>query len=274
MEDLQELKEFANNIRIWVIRMVTAAKSGHPGGPLGLADIFAALYKKVLNHNPSQPNWEGRDKLILSNGHVCAVRYAAMALSGYFPLEELLTFRGIQSRLQGHPSTRYMDGLESSSGSLGQGLSVAVGLAIGERLKKKDNIIYVCISDGECGEGMTWEAAQSAVHYKVDNLIAFMDRNFIQIDGFTEDVLKLEPLPKKFESFGWKVLEADGHNFNEILDAFSKAKSLLGQGFPILIVFRTILGKGVSFMENNPKWHGSPPNSEEEAKALEELSKA
>lgn len=269
MEEITEIEELAKNIRVEVIKMVTAAKSGHPGGPLGLADIYAVLYKKIMNHDPSNPEWEKRDRLILSNGHVCAVRYAAMGLTGYFPKEELLTFRKINSRLQGHPSTRYMTGIESSSGSLGQGLSVSVGLALGAKLKKESHKIYACISDGECGEGMTWEAAQSAVHYKLDNLIAFMDRNFIQIDGNTEDVMRLEPLGKKFETFGWNLIEADGHNIPDIIQAFEKAKET--KNGPTLIVFKTVLGKGVSFMENQAKWHGTPPSQEQEAEALKEL---
>ncbi|TGM91075.1 transketolase [Leptospira licerasiae] len=269
MEETKEIKIFANNIRKNVIKMVTAAKSGHPGGPLGLADIYAVLYKKVLNHKPSDPDWEDRDRLILSNGHVCAVRYAAMAQAGFFPESELLTFRNINSKLQGHPSTRYLKGIESSSGSLGQGLSIAVGIALGARLSKKDYKVYACISDGECGEGMTWEAAQSAAHYKTDNLIAFMDKNGIQIDGFTKDVMNLEPLNKKFAAFGWNVLEADGHNVEAIISAFEKAKA--HKGSPTIILFETVLGKGVSFMENNPGWHGTPPNAEQEKKALKEL---
>ncbi|TGN18962.1 transketolase [Leptospira idonii] len=270
MSAIDSAKKFAKDIRIQVIKMVTAANSGHPGGPLGLADIYAALYTKVLNHDPKNPEWAERDRLILSNGHVCAVRYAAMALSGYFPVEDLLTFRGINSYLQGHPSTRYMKGIESSSGSLGQGLSVATGLALGAKLKKENHKIYACISDGECGEGMTWEAAQSAVHYKVDNLIAFMDRNFIQIDGNTEEVMRLEPLNEKFRMFGWNVIDADGHNMEEIFAAFEKAKEHTGS--PTLIVFRTVIGKGVSYMENQAKWHGTPPNKEQEAQALAELA--
>lgn len=270
--ELNELKELAKKIRISVIEMVTGAKSGHPGGPLGLADIYSVLYKKILKHDPKQPNWEDRDKLVLSNGHVCAVRYAAMAHSGYFAVEELKTFRALDSRLQGHPATRYMDGLETSSGSLGQGLAMAVGLALGNKLKKNSNYIFACISDGECGEGMTWEAAQTAVHYKLNNLIAFMDRNFIQIDGNTEEIMKLEPLGKKFETFGWNVIEADGHNIEQIIESFEKSKKH-GNDAPNLIVFKTVLGKGVSFMENNYKWHGTPPSAEDAEKAYAELSK-
>lgn len=269
MIDNNQLKYKANQIRIEIIKMVAAAKSGHPGGPLGLADIFAALYFKILNHKPNNPFWDERDRLVLSNGHVCAVRYASMALAGYFPLEELATFRKLGSRLQGHPSTRYLPEAETSSGSLGQGLSIACGMALGAKLKKQSHKVYACISDGECGEGMTWEAAQSAVHYKLDNLIAFMDRNFIQIDGFTEEIMKLEPLGEKFEKFGWNVIHADGHNMEEILTSFERAK--LHKGSPTLIVFRTTLGKGVSFMENKPEWHGNPPNLEQAQKALEEL---
>jgi len=269
MNQIESAEKLAKQIRIEVIKMVTAAASGHPGGPLGLADIYAALYSSILKHDPKNPSWPERDRLVLSNGHVCAVRYAAMALSGYFPVSELASFRRIYSFLQGHPSTRYMDGIESSSGSLGQGLSVAVGLALGARLKKEEHTIYACISDGECGEGMTWEAAQSAIHYKTDRLIAFMDRNFIQIDGNTEEVMRLEPLDQKFAAFGWNVLNADGHNFSEIFSAFAKAKE--HRGSPTLIVFKTVLGKGVSFMENNYKWHGTPPNKEQETAALAEL---
>ena len=263
-----QLKEKAKQIRIEIIKMVSGAKSGHPGGPLGLADIYSALYFSVLNHDPKDPNREDRDRLILSNGHVCAVRYAAMALSGYFEVSELSTFRKLGSRL--HPSSKSLPGVETSSGSLGQGLSLSVGLALGARHQKQNHKIYTCISDGECGEGMTWEAAQSAVHYKLDNLIAFMDRNFIQIDGNTEDIMRLEPLGEKFKTFGWNLIEADGHNMDEILSAFQKAKSHTGS--PTLIVFRTVLGKGVSFMENKPEWHGSPPNPEQAEKAIAELN--
>ena len=268
--EITALREKAKQIRIEIIKMVNAANSGHPGGPLGLADIYAALYFKVMNHDPKNPEKEDRDRLILSNGHVCAVRYASMALSGDFDVSELATFRKMGSKLQGHPSTRYMTGIESSSGSLGQGLSIAVGLALGARLQNQSHKVYACISDGECGEGMTWEAAQSAVHYKMDNLIAFMDRNFIQIDGYTEDIMRLEPLGEKFKTFGWNVIEEDGHNMEGIINAFEKAKK--HSGSPTLIVFRTTLGKGVSFMENRPEWHGTPPNKEKTEKALAELN--
>ncbi|MCB1189413.1 MAG: transketolase [Leptospiraceae bacterium] len=267
--DIQEFKKIANQIRILVIKMVTEAKSGHPGGPLGLADIFTALYFKILNHDFKNPSKKDRDRLILSNAHVCAVRYAAMALSGYFPIEELMTFRRIGSRLQGHPSTHFLEGLESCGGSLGQGLSVGTGLALGARLQNQNHKIYVCMSDGECGEGMTWEAAQSASHYKLDNIIAFMDRNSIQIDGYTENVMKLEPLADKFRAFGWNVIVADGHDFSEIDSAFEYAKNR--KGSPNMIIFKTILGKGVSFMENNVEWHGTPTSDDQAHLAISEL---
>lgn len=272
IKEPRELARRANEIRQDVIRMVHAANSGHPGGPLGLADIFSVLYHNILNHKPSEPDWEGRDRLILSNGHCCAVRYSAMARSGYFPVEELATFRKIDSRLQGHPSSIYLPGVETCSGSLGQGLSVGTGIALGAKTRQDPYRVFVSISDGECGEGMTWEAAQAAVHYKLDNLVAFMDRNYIQIDGNTEDVLALGDLAGKFEQFGWEVTRADGHSIEEILENFQKATAPeASNGRPKLIEFRTTLGKGVSYMEDNPKWHGSPPNDGQADQALREL---
>lgn len=269
--NVKDLQIKSNQIRQEVVQMITGAKSGHIGGPLGLADIFTALYFHVLNHNPKMPDDESRDRLVLSNGHVCAVRYAAMALSGYFPQEELSTFRKWNSRLQGHPSIKFLSGLETSSGSLGQGLSLASGMAIAARLKKQNHRIYVSMSDGEFAEGMVWESIQSAVHYKLDNLVGFIDRNFIQIDGNTEQVMRLEPLGDKIRSFGWNVISADGHNFTEIIQAFEAAKN--HKGSPTMIVFRTILGKDVSFMENNAAWHGNPPNNAQAEMALDELRK-
>lgn len=264
----QELAKKGNEIRRLVIEMVHAAKCGHPGGPLGLADIYSVLFFDVLKHDPKNPSWEERDRLILSNGHVGAVRYAAMSLAGYFPREDVMTFRALGSKFQGHPSTRYLPELESSSGSLGQGLSNSVGLALGARVQKKNFRVYTCISDGECGEGMTWEAATAAVHYKAP-VIAFLDWNGIQIDGYTKDVCDLGDLGKKFASFGWKVIDADGHNIADIRRAFKEAQSY--SAGPQLIAFRTILGKGVSFMENQPGWHGKAPNDEQKEKALAEL---
>ena len=248
--------------------MVHAATCGHPGGPLGLADIFSVLFFDVLKHDPQRPDWPERDRLLISNGHVCAVRYAAMALAGYLPEEELLTFRRLGSRLQGHPSTKFLPAVENASGSLGQGLATAVGLSLGARQQGHVFRTYVCLSDGECAEGMTWEGATTAVAYRAP-VIAFLDLNGIQIDGFTKDVCDLGDLPGKFASFGWRVLEADGHSIPEIRSAFTKAGEY--QAGPQMIAFRTVLGKGVSFMENNPKWHGVAPNDDQAGRALAEL---
>ena len=264
----EEIAQKALSIRQWIVKMVHAATCGHPGGPLGLADIFSVLYFDILKHKPKKPDWEERDRLILSNGHVCAVRYAAMGVSGYLPTKELLSFRKLGSRLQGHPSTKYLPGLENSSGSLGQGLSASVGLALGARAQNKDYRVYCCISDGECGEGMTWEAATAAVHHKAP-VIAFMDFNGIQIDGYTKDVCDLGDLGKKFGSFGWKVLVADGHKIADIRRAFRKAQEY--DAGPQMIIFKTVLGKGVSYMENKPGWHGVAPNDEQLKVALAEL---
>ncbi|MDH5718153.1 MAG: transketolase [Spirochaetia bacterium] len=266
----QEISVIANQIRRYIVEMVHLANSGHPGGALGLADIYATLYFKILNHNPNDYKWDERDRLILSNGHVCAVRYAAMAVAGYFNEKELSSFRTLGSKFQGHPSTRYLPELENSSGSLGQGLSFASGTALGLKQQKNNARVYVCISDGECQEGMTWEAAMAASHYKLDNLTAFVDYNKIQIDGWTDKVMSLGDLGKKFESFGWNTIEADGHDIKQIENAFNKTKEISGK--PSVILFNTILGKGVSFMENNPAWHGSPPNKEDRDKALDELN--
>ncbi len=269
INDLKDLMIIANSIRHDIIQMVATAQSGHPGGPLGLADIFSCLYFNIMNHDPKRPDWEDRDRLILSNGHVCAVRYAAMARAGYFPIEELLTFRQLGTRLQGHPSTIHFPALEMSSGSLGQGLSNATGLALAAKMDKKKYTIYVCMSDGECQEGMSWEAAMSAAHWGLSNLVAFVDRNFIQIDGETEDIMALEPLGKKFESFGWHVIEADGHCYESIINSFHRAKAEKEK--PTVIIFRTIIGRGVSFMEDTNVYHGKPPSPELAEKALREL---
>lgn len=252
--------------------MVTTAQSGHPGAPLGLADIFSCLYFSVLNHDPAKPDWKERDRLILSNGHVCAVRYAAMAESGYFPKEELLTFRKMGSRLQGHPSRLDLPGLESSNASLGQGLGIAVGMALAARLDKRTNFVYACLSDGECEEGSTWEAAMFASKYKLDNLIAFIDRNKIQIDGGTETIMPLEPFAAKWRDHNWSVIEADGNDCKQILASFEKARKNAGSGRPTAIIFTTIMGKGVSFMEGKHEWHGKPPSPEQGEAALKELA--
>ena len=264
----EDIAQKAKEVRQWIIKMVHAAKCGHPGGALGLADIFSVLYFDIMRHRPEEPTWEDRDRLLLSNGHVCAVRYACLALAGYMPVSELLTFRKLGSRLQGHPSTLLLPEMENSSGSLGQGLSAAVGLALGARLQKKDYRVFCCISDGECGEGMTWEAAQAAVHYRTP-VIAFIDNNGIQIDGFVSKVCNLGDLAAKFASFGWKAVVCDGHDIPSIRQAFTEARGY--SDGPQIIVFNTVLGKGVSYMENVPKWHGVAPGDDLAKQALAEL---
>ncbi|HIH20667.1 TPA: transketolase [Candidatus Micrarchaeota archaeon] len=272
MKDIKQLKLRAVDLRMHVIRMVTQAQSGHVGGPLGLADIYACLYFNVMKHKPQKPEWEDRDRLILSNGHVCAIRYAAMAEAGYFPVQELSTFRKLGSRLQGHPSRVDLPGLETSNASLGQGLGLAIGKALACRLDNRKNFVFVSLSDGECEEGSTWEGAMFAAHHKVDNLIAFIDYNNIQIDGPLPEIMDVAPFAEKWRAFGWTVLQEDGNDVEKVLKAFKKAKGRTRKGKPVVIVFKTVPGKGVSFMENNFKWHGTPPKPEEGEKALQELS--
>ncbi|HEY4508899.1 MAG TPA: transketolase [Candidatus Paceibacterota bacterium] len=262
-EKIQFLETKANDIRISIIEMLVAAGSGHSAGPLGMADVFSALYFHILKHDPKVPTWPSRDRLILSNGHICPVLYATMAHVGYFPVEELLTLRKFKSRLQGHPHREFLPMLESSSGPLGSGLSQATGMALVDRMdrgKSSDRFFYCLTGDGELDEGQNWEAIMLAGKEKLGNLIAIVDRNNIQIDGYTEDVMPMEPLSHKFESFGWHVEEIDGHNFREIVSAVGRAQAVFDG--PSVIIARTIPGKGVSFMERDFKWHGNPPNTE------------
>ena len=259
---LKDLELKANSIRQEIIEMLVAAGSGHSAGPLGMADVFTALYFEVLNHDPKQPEWEERDRLLLSNGHIVPVRYAAMAEAGYFPKSELKTLRKFGSRLQGHPERTRLPGLEHTSGPLGSGLSQAAGMALG--LKLKDNTsshVYVCMGDGELDEGNIWEAAMFAGARKLSNITAIVDRNNIQIDGFTEHVLALEPLAMKWQAFGWHVIEVDGHNIKQIVAACNEAKAIFER--PVVILARTIPGKGVDFMERDPAWHGMPPGTKD-----------
>jgi len=267
--DIKKLKLLANNIRQSIIKELVAAGSGHSAGPLGMADVFTAAYFNVLKHDPKNPNWEKRDFLILSNGHICPVRYAAMAEAGYFPVEELMTLRKLGSRLQGHPHRTALPGVETTSGPLGSGLSQAAGLAYALRMDKKKNRVYCFMSDGEQEAGQIWEAAMFAGKNKLSNLIGLIDRNNIQIDGHTEDIMPLEPLKDKYEAFGWHVIEVDGHNIKHIIDAFEEAKAIYEK--PTLIIAHIIPGKGVSFMENDPEWHGKPPTKEQGEIALREL---
>lgn len=271
VQEIHQLEEKANLIRQDIIRMLLEAKSGHSAGPLGMADVFSALYFHILKHNPKNPEWSERDRLILSNGHICPVRYAAMAETGYFPVSELMTLRKLGSRLQGHPHRASLPGIETTSGPLGSGLSQATGLALAARIDQTGWRTICLTSDGEHDEGNTWEAVMLAGKNKLHNLTALLDRNNIQIDGFTEDVMPLNDIKAKYEAFNWHVLEIDGHNMQEITDAFEKAKEILEK--PTMIIARTIPGKGVSFMENKPEWHGKPPNKEEAEKALEELKR-
>ena len=267
---IEELKARAKKVRIDIIKMLSTAGSGHPGGALSSAELMTALYFDQLRHNAKEPDWDERDRVIFSKGHSCPLLYACLAESGYFPKEELFTLRQFGSRLQGHPGKdKGLPGLEASTGSLGQGLSIGVGMALAARLSKKDFRVYVLVGDGECDCGQIWEAAMSAGHYKLDNLCVILDYNGLQIDGTTEKVMGLEPLVKKWQDFRWRTIEIDGHNFKEILDAYQKAKD--NRGTPAVIIAHTVKGKGVSFMENKAEWHGDVPNREETKIALKEL---
>lgn len=268
-EKLKFLEEKANEIREDIIRTLLEAGSGHSAGPLGMADIFTAFYFHILKHNPKRPDWPDRDRLVLSNGHICPVQYVALAHAGYFPISELKTLRKINSRLQGHPHRGTLPGLESTSGPLGSGISQACGMALAARLDQKTHRIYCLTSDGEHDAGNTWEAVMFASKYKLSNLTVIIDRNNIQIDGFTEDIMPLESLRSKYESFNWHVLEVDGHNIAHIVDAVNEAIAVHEQ--PTVIIAHTTPGKGISFMENDYVWHGKPPNKEEADRALIEL---
>lgn len=267
---IQELELTADAIRQDIIRMLEHAKSGHSAGPLGLADIFTALYFDVLKHNPDKPDWDERDILLLSNGHCVPVRYAAMAHAGYFDRKELMTLRQFGSRLQGHPERTKLPGLESTSGPLGCGLSQACGLSLAMRMNKQQHRwIYVVMGDGELDEGNVWEAAMLASKYHLSNVIGIIDRNNIQIDGPTETVMPLEDLRAKWEAFGWHVLEIDGNNIEAIIDACAMAQAIVEK--PVMIIAHTVPGKGVDFMEYDFHWHGVPPNHDQAVKALHEL---
>ena len=263
------LEEMANKIRQKLIETLVEAGSGHSAATLGSADIFAALYFHILNHDPKRPDWAERDRLVLSCGHYCPVLYVAMAYAGYFPLEELRTLRKINSRLQGHPHYGSLPGIENTSGPLGVGLSQAIGMALAARMDKRKNRIYCVTSDGEHDEGNVWEAVMFAGKNRLGNLINILDRNNIQIDGFTENVMPLGPLRQKYEAFNWHVLEIDGHNIEAIIDAVNEAKAIYEK--PTVIIAHTIPGKGVDFMESEYKWHGVPPNPTEATLALRQL---
>jgi len=266
---ITELKLTANKVRKDIVRMITKAKSGHPGGSLSAADVVTALYFKVMRHNPENPKWEDRDRFILSKGHAAPLLYAVLAESGYFEVKELLTLRKLGSRLQGHPDMKRLPGIEISTGSLGHGLSVGNGMAIAGKLNKRGYRVYILLGDGECQEGQVWEAAMTASHYKLDNVTAILDYNGLQIDGPVKDVMNINPISNKWRAFGWYVIEINGHDFKEIFDSFERVKKLKGK--PSIIIAHTTKGKGVSFMENVVDFHGKAPTKEQMVQALKEL---
>lgn len=268
-EKLKFLEETANKIRQTLIETLVEAGSGHTAGPLGMADIFTALYFHVLNHDAKNPHWEERDRLILSNGHICPVRYVAMAYAGYFPMEELKTLRKFGTRLQGHPERERLPGIETTSGPLGSGLGQAAGIAYGLRMDGKKPRVYCVMSDGEHEAGNLWEAAMFAGKNRLSNLIGIVDRNNIQIDGMTEDIMPLEPLRAKYEAFNWHVIEVDGHNIRNFVDAVGEARAVYER--PTVIIAHTIPGKGIPEIEFDYKWHGIPPKPEEAKRFLAAL---
>jgi len=266
---IKEMEAIAKRLRRHIISMTGKAGSGHPGGSLSAVEIATALYFRVLRHNPNDPEWPDRDRFILSKGHAAPLLYATLAECGYFPVEELSTLRQLDSRLQGHTDRTLTPGVEMSAGSLGQGLSFATGVALAGRLNSQEYKVYVLLGDGECDEGQVWEAAMAAAHYKLDNLVAIVDNNGLQIDGWNCDVMNLAPFNEKWRAFNWHVIEVDGHDFTQLIDAFNQAKLIKGQ--PTVIIAHTIKGKGVSFMENNPDFHGKAPTAAEVEIALKEL---
>lgn len=268
-EKIALLEKKARDIRETIIRMLVEAGSGHTAGPLGMADIFTALYFHVLNHDPKNPEWKDRDRLVLSNGHTVPVRYAAMAHAGYFPVEECMTLRKFGSRFQGHPERTKLPGLETTSGPLGSGLSQAAGMAYAAKMDNKKFRVYCMMSDAEQQAGNIWEAAMFAGANKLGNLTGIIDRNNIQINGMTEDIMPLEPLREKYEAFGWHVLEIDGHNMEEIADSAEKSKAIYEK--PTLVIARTIPGKGIPDIEWDYAWHGKPPKSEEAEKFVKQI---
>ena len=266
---LEDLVSLAKNLRKTILHTIHRAQSGHPGGSFSELEILITLYHRIMRHKPTDPSWGERDRFILSKGHASPGLYAILAEQGYFEEKELLNFRQIDSLLQGHTST-ITPGVEMSAGSLGQGLSFSVAVAIAGKIDKAPYRVYVLLGDGECDEGQIWEAAMSASHYRLDNLTAIVDRNRIQNDRFTDQVMTLEPLQDKWEAFGWHVIQADGHSIEELTTVFEKAKTIKGK--PTVLIANTVKGKGVSFMENNPAFHGKAPNDEQLAQALDELS--
>lgn len=267
---LDTLNKKAREIRKEIVTMVHRANSGHVGGSLGATELVVALYYHIMKHRPENPKWEDRDRFILSKGHCTPVIYAALADCGYFPKEDLKTFRRPGSHLQGHPAQHKTPGVDAPTGTLGLGISTGVGMALGAKLKKQNHYYYILCGDGEIQEGQVWEAAMFANKYKLDNIIGFVDRNYLQTDGNSEDVMPLDPLRPKWESFGWRVYEIDGNDFTQIIKTIEEAKQEKGK--PVMIIARTVKGKGVSFMENEASWHGTPPGKDDFERAIKELN--
>jgi len=268
-KSIKGMEALAKKLRRHIIEMTGRAGSGHPGGSLSAVEIVTALYLRILRHDPKNPEWKERDRFILSKGHAAPLLYAMLAECDYFPVEQLTTLRQLDSCLQGHTDCTLLAGVEMSAGSLGQGLSFGIGVALAGRLDSLEYRVYVLLGDGECDEGQVWEAAMAAAHYKLDNLVAIVDNNGLQIDGWNRDVMNLDPFAKKWEAFGWHVIEVNGHDFTQLIDALEKAKHVKGK--PTVIIAHTIKGKGVSFMENNVEFHGKAPTPAEMEKALKEL---
>lgn len=267
--NIDKLKSIAKEIRTDILRMTSAASSGHPGGSLSATDIITTLYFYKMSHNPKKPGWSERDRFVLSKGHACPALYSALAHSGYFPVSKLMSLRSLGSILQGHPERVRCPGIEASTGPLGQGLSFANGIALAGRIDKKNYNVYVMMGDGESQEGQIWEAAMTSSHYKLDNIVAILDNNNLQIDGFNDEVKSIKPIREKWEAFGWHVIEIDGHDFKQIMDALDDADSV--EGKPVMIIAHTIKGKGVCCMENKAEWHGKACSPEELKQCLREL---
>lgn len=272
IKDINELQTYANKIRQGVIEAVYSAKSGHPGGSLSIAEILAVLYFNQMNIDEKNPKAKGRDRLVLSKGHTSPALYSTLALRGFFDINELKTLRNINSKLQGHPDMKNIPGVDASTGSLGQGLSIANGMALASKMDSEGVRVYCICGDGEIEEGQIWEAAMTSSHYKLDNLCLIVDNNNLQIDGAVSDVMNIYPIDEKFKSFGFEVINVDGHNIPELISAFEQAKKVKGK--PTVIIANTIKGKGVSFMENEAGWHGKAPNEEEYKQAMKELGGA
>ena len=266
---IEEMEAMAKKLRRHIVSMTAQVGSGHPGGSLSAVEIVTALYFKLMRHSPREPGWPDRDRFVLSKGHAAPLLYAALAECGYFPVEELSTLRQLDSCLQGHTDCRLTRGVEMSAGSLGQGLSFAIGIALAGRLNLKDYSVYVLLGDGECDEGQVWEAAMAAAHFKLDKLVAIVDNNGLQIDGWNREVMNLAPFEEKWRAFGWHVIEVDGHDLTQVIEGLNRAKSVEGQ--PAVVIARTVKGKGVSFMENNVEFHGKTPNAAQLEMALKEL---